>query len=220
MKRISFISLFLVYHIFSYPQTIYSDVVLETTEGTLILRLYDETPLHSENFLKLVNDDYYNNQLFHRVINNFMIQSGDPDSKNAKPGERLGNGGPNYTIIPEFNINYYHKRGALAAARKGDNVNPNRESSGSQFYIVHGRTFTKSELNTMARRGKHLPFSNDQIEAYTTSGGSPHLDYEYTIFGELIDGFDVLDKIASKPVDQNNRPSEDIKILRAYIKKR
>ena len=199
MKRISFISLFLVYHIFSYPQTIYSDVVLETTEGTLILRLYDETPLHSENFLKLVNDDYYNNQLFHRVINNFMIQSGDPDSKNAKPGERLGNGGPNYTR---------------------NNVNPNRESSGSQFYIVHGRTFTKSELNTMARRGKHLPFSNDQIEAYTTSGGSPHLDYEYTIFGELIDGFDVLDKIASKPVDQNNRPSEDIKILRAYIKKR
>lgn len=216
MKKIGFIFLFLSLSFSVFSQKSYPNIVLETSEGNLVVKLYSETPLHSENFLKLVKEGYYNNQLFHRVIRNFMIQAGDPNTKNAKPNERLGTGGPGYTIPAEFNINYYHKRGALAAARQGDNINPNKESSGSQFYIVQGQIFEFSQLNAMVQQGQHVPFSDDQIEVYTSVGGSPHLDYEYTVFGELIDGFDVLDKIAAKPTDRNSRPLEDVKIIRAY----
>ena len=220
MKRLSIVFLLLLISSSTFCQQSYPKVVLETSEGYLVFKLYDETPLHCENFLKLIKEGYYNNQLFHRVIRNFMIQTGDPNSKNAKPNERLGSGGPGYTLPAEFNINYYHKRGALAAARMGDNVNPDKESSGSQFYIVHGRKYTVSELNNIVQAGKHIPFSNDQIEVYTTVGGSPHLDYEYTVFGELIEGFDILDKIASKKTDRNDRPLDDVKIIRAYTWKK
>lgn len=197
-------------------QTQYPKVVFETNLGNMVFMLYDETPLHSENFTKLVNEGYYNNQLFHRVIKNFMIQAGDPNSKNAKPQERLGNGGPSYTIPAEFVPAYYHKRGALAAARMPDQMNPNKESSGSQFYVVQGRVFTIPELNAMVQKGMHIPFTDKQLEEYTSIGGSPHLDYAYTVFGELVEGFDVLDKIADMPVDSNNRPVTDVRIIKAY----
>ena len=202
-----------------HSQTSYPKVVFETTLGKMVFMLYDDTPLHSENFTKLVKEGYYNNQLFHRIIKNFMIQAGDPDSKNAKPSELLGRGGPGYTIPPEFLPAHYHKKGTLAAARQPDQVNPNKESSGSQFYIVQGRLFSKSELDAMVQRGIHIPFTPDQVNEYITAGGSPHLDYEYTVFGELIEGFDVLDKIASVPVDHNNRPVTDVKIIKAFLLK-
>ena len=217
MKHIFFYSLLIL--CFLKPvssQTQYPKVVFETSLGNMVFMLYDETPLHSENFTKLVNEGYYNNQLFHRVIKNFMIQAGDPNSKNAKPHERLGNGGPSYTIPAEFVPSYYHKRGALAAARMPDQVNPNKESSGSQFYVVQGRVFRIPELNSMAQKGMHIPFTDKQIEDYTSVGGSPHLDYAYTVFGELTEGFDVLDKIADTPVDSNNRPLTDVRIIKAY----
>ena len=200
----------------SYSQVQYPKVVLETTAGNLILRLYSETPLHSNNFIKLVNEGFYDGQLFHRVINHFMIQAGDPESKSAKSGQIIGSGGPGYTIPSEINPKYYHKRGALAAARLPDNINPNRESSGSQFYIVQGKTFTQVQLESMLKTGKHLPFTSEQINTYISIGGSPHLDNEYTVFGELIQGFEVLDTIASLPVDSNSRPINDIRILKAY----
>ncbi len=216
MKKISFILLFLSIWISVFCQNSYPNVVLETSEGYLVFKLYDETPMHCDNFLKLVREGYYNNQLFHRVIKDFMIQAGDPATKNSKPDEKLGSGGPGYTIPAEFNINYYHKRGALAAARLSDNINPGKESSGSQFYVVQGKKYTSSQLNNMVSQGKHIPFNNEQIEAYTSIGGTPHLDYNYTVFGELIDGFDVLDKISAKPTDKYNRPIDDIRIIKAY----
>jgi len=186
--------------------------------GNIVIELYGETPLHSENFTKLVKEGYYNNVLFHRVIKSFMIQAGDPLSKNAAPGQMLGSGGPSYTIPAEFYPAYYHKRGALAAARQPDHVNPNKESSGSQFYIVQGRTFTEAELNDMVQKNIHIPFTDEQKKIYTSAGGSPHLYYAYTVFGEITEGFDVLDKIASVPVDRNNRPLTDVRINKAYIK--
>jgi peptidyl-prolyl cis-trans isomerase B (cyclophilin B) len=220
MKKTVYIVLFLILPFSLYSQKTYPEIVLETTKGDLVFELYLETPMHSDNFLKLVKEGYYDGLLFHRVISAFMIQSGDPNSKNAKPGERLGNGGPGYTIPAEFNLNYYHKKGALAAARMGDHVNPNKESSGSQFYVVQGRTFTPEELSRFTQSGKHIPFSQEQIEVYSSAGGTPHLDYEYTVFGELTEGFDVLDKIASSETDRNDRPLTDVKIIKAYPRKK
>lgn len=201
-------------------QQVYPDIVIETNYGKMTLALYDNTPMHSDNFVKLVKEGYYNEQLFHRVINNFMIQAGDPNSVNAKPGVMLGTGGPSYTIPAEFVPEYYHKKGAISAARQGDNVNPNKESSGSQFYIVQGKTYSRPELEQWVKRGAHLPFSKEQIQEYSTLGGTPHLDYSYTVFGELIDGLDILDIIASQRVDQNNRPIADVKIIKMYTQKR
>jgi peptidyl-prolyl cis-trans isomerase B (cyclophilin B) len=203
----------------SFSQTTYPNVVFETNYGTLVFQLYDETPLHCENFTKLVKEGYYNNQLFHRVIKNFMIQAGDPNSKTAEPDQFLGNGGPDYTIPAEFVSEYYHKRGALAAARQPDRINPQKRSSGSQFYVVQGRIFSKNELDVMVERGIHIPFTSDQIEAYCTLGGSPHLDYEYTVFGQLIQGFNVLNTISNLPVDKNDRPLNDVLIIKAYVSK-
>ena len=159
------------------------EVVIETSLGNITIALYNETPLHRDNFIKLANDHFYDGVLFHRVIQNFMIQAGDPNSKDATKGQRLGNGGPGYTIPAEFVSKYSHKRGAVAAARLGDGANPKRESSGSQFYIVDN------------------------------PNGAPHLNGQYTIFGEVLQGLDVVDKIAAQPKDQSNRPLEDIKII-------
>jgi cyclophilin family peptidyl-prolyl cis-trans isomerase len=201
-------------------QNTFPKVVLETTEGKIVLKLYDETPLHSKNFVKLVNDGYYNGQLFHRVIKNFMIQSGDPKSINAKPNEMLGGGGPSYKIPAEFNPKYYHKKGALAAARQGDQRNPKKESSGSQFYIVQGQVYTMPQLEDLLRKGAHIPFTPEEIEAYTTIGGTPFLDSQYTVFGEVETGLDILDKISITPTNENSRPLKDIRITKAYTIKK
>ncbi len=189
-----------------------ADVLIETTYGNIKIKLYDETPFHKENFLKLVSEKLYDDQIFHRVINNFMIQAGDPNSKNAKPGQPLGYGDLGYTIPAEFNKNLFHKKGALAAARQPDNVNPDKESSASQFYIVHGKVYSNEELNLMEQRGVHIKFTDEQRKIYTSIGGTPHLDYSYTVFGEVTEGIDIVDKIASVKTDKRDRPLNDIKI--------
>jgi len=240
-------------------------VIISTEHGEIHIKLYDETPQHKENFLKLAKEGFYNELLFHRVIENFMIQGGDPDSKGATADKTLGNGGPGYELPPEFVEKYFHKRGALAAARLGDDMNPEKKSSGSQFYIVHGKKFTKEELEQMSEQktmqklqtlqrefiskpenswymqldferlqehnmdslrmvGEQLQkkfeaeypnpepyiFSPEQINAYTTEGGAPFLDGEYTIFGEVIKGMEIVDKIAAEAVAPGDRPVKDI----------
>jgi peptidylprolyl isomerase len=256
-------------------------VLISTSMGDIKLKLYNETPIHRDNFIKLVNNHTYDSVLFHRVIKDFMIQSGDPESKSAKPGVMLGNGNVGYTLPAEFNTKFIHKRGALAAARQGDDVNPKKESSGCQFYIVHGRIFTNADLdmfeqrtnsqtlqqvkqqvfnaliakpenqelkNTFVRyqtQGKmdslqllltntvepliqkemeaqkiQVPvfkFTEEQRKEYTTVGGAPHLDGGYTVFGEVIEGIEVVDKIAAVQVDQMSRPVTDVRILKAKI---
>ncbi|HEX2393756.1 MAG TPA: peptidylprolyl isomerase [Bacteroidales bacterium] len=191
--------------------------VFETTIGTFKIKLYDETPLHKENFVKLVQSGYYDSIIFHRVIQGFMIQTGDPNSRKAQPGQPLGDGGPGYTIPAEFNQNLFHKKGAVAAARLGDQVNPSKSSSGSQFYIVQGQVLTSSQLNSLSQSGRHQPFTDGEIKAYTTTGGTPHLDNSYTVFGEVIEGINVIDKIASAETDQRNRPLIDMRIIKAFL---
>ncbi len=186
-------------------------LVISTDYGQMKAVLFDETPLHKENFIKLVKEGYFDSTLFHRVIEGFMIQGGDPTSKNAKPGQMLGNGGPSYTIAAEFKQELVHRKGALAAARQADQVNPRKESSGSQFYIAQGKVYTQDELRTLASRmGKQ--FNQTQIEAYTTVGGIPFLDYEYTVFGQVVEGLEVIDKIAAVQTDRNDRPKQDIRM--------
>jgi cyclophilin family peptidyl-prolyl cis-trans isomerase len=182
---------------------------ISTTMGDMVIRLYDETPAHRDNMIRLVKEGFYQDQLFHRVIKDFMIQGGDPQSTGAGPGTRLGNGGPGYTVAAEFRPGLYHKKGVLAAAREGDRVNPEKASSGSQFYLVQGRVFTPAELDMMTERGMG-PFSEEAIEQYTTIGGTPHLDGSYTVFGEIVEGLDVLDRIASVPTDSFDRPLTDV----------
>ncbi len=192
-------------------------VIFLTTAGDIKIMLYDETPKHKANFIQLVQKNFYDDILFHRVIPEFMIQAGDPNSRNARPGETLGDGGPGYTIPAEFFPHYYHKKGALAAARLGDLVNPNKESSGSQFYIVQGRVYTNLELDALVNSSRHLPFTLEQRQSYTTLGGTPYLDNAYSVFGEVIEGLEIVEKIASSPTDQHNRPIADIKINKAYL---
>jgi cyclophilin family peptidyl-prolyl cis-trans isomerase len=220
IKKILFVSLFFLvsFSLFAQKNT-ETVVVFQTTKGVIKVKLYNETFMHKENFIKLVSEGFYNGVLFHRVIKDFMIQAGDPESKDAKPGVQLGNGGPDYTIPAEFYAPLYHKKGALAAARSGDNVNPNRESSGSQFYIVQGKKFTLAQLEAMESSKKHIPFTEEQKIAYTTVGGTPHLDYAYTVFGEVIEGLEVVDAIALSSTDEMNRPLQNIAILKAYILK-
>jgi len=200
------------------------DVELVTTAGTIVLRLYDSTPLHRDNFLRLVKAHYYDSLLFHRVIQNFMIQAGDPNSKRAAAGKPLGNGGPGYTIPAEFRTSLFHKKGALAAARMGDEVNPQRQSSASQFYIVQGRTFTDKELDSVEvvrLQGRKLP--PEHRDYYKTIGGTPQLDGNYTVFGEVVKGLDVIDKIAATPTSRaqdRDRPLQDVRILQAKLVKR
>ena len=200
------------------------DVLMQTTMGDIVIRLSDSTPLHRDNFLKLVKVGYYDSVLFHRVIQDFMIQTGDPNSKRASAGQPLGNGGPGYTIPAEFRKTLFHRKGAVAAARTGDNVNPQKESSGSQFYIVEGRTFTDSgldSLETFRMNGRKIPA--EQREVYRTVGGTPHLDQSYTVYGDVVSGMDVVDKIAavqtSKARDRD-RPLQDIRIIKAALIKR
>jgi cyclophilin family peptidyl-prolyl cis-trans isomerase len=202
----------------SYAQQVKEKVVaIETTFGVIKIKLYEETGMHKDNFIKLVNEGFYNGVLFHRVIKDFMVQTGDPGSINAKPGVPLGTGGPGYTVPAEIYANCYHKKGAVAAARMGDNVNPNRESSGSQFYIVQGKKYSPEQLTSMENSNQHPRFTDEQKQVYTTIGGTPHLDYTYTVFGEVVEGLELVDKIASVATDQRNRPIEDILILKAYI---
>jgi len=249
------------------------DMVLISTEyGDMKVKLYDETPLHKENFLKLTDEGFYNDLLFHRVINEFMIQGGDPESKNATPDVNLGNGGPGYDIPAEILPGKFHKKGVLAAARTGDNMNPERKSSGSQFYIAQGKVYTNDELDnyemnrkTQARRTlfgeyiqnpENVAFRNelealqeagktDELneklialepeldaaltddmwkispearEIYTTVGGIPHLDGAYTIFGEVVEGLDVIDKIAALQTNAVDRPVSDVKMTIKRVK--
>lgn len=252
------------------PQTTNSKmtkVKLETTMGDIVVELYNETPQHRDNFVKLVQEGYYDGVLFHRVIKDFMIQTGDGNSKTAGPDATLGDGDPGYTIPAEFVYpKYFHKRGALAAARTGDQVNPERRSSGSQFYIVTGKIYSSDELKMMTQRlatvkkqdifrrlvnenhaqietlqrnqdneglnelqnrliqqteaeAAQSPFSltDEQIDAYTSVGGTPHLDGQYTVFGQVIEGMDVVDKIQNAQTGRMDRPVSDIKIVKATI---
>lgn len=253
--------------------TLKNTFIIHTDFGDMKGRLYNETPLHRDNFIKLVNQGFYDSLLFHRVIQNFMIQGGDPESKNAKPGVQLGNGGPGYTIPAEFNSTLIHKKGALSAARMGDNVNPKKESSGSQFYIVQGVVYDSIRLIGMEQKlmqnkegqriynfiqlpeqkklkatidslrnikdnqniqkvweeakaqseiyyAKEAPlgFSKLQKQAYSTIGGTPHLDGEYTVFGEIYEGLNIIDSIANCKGDNANRPLKDVMFTIEMIK--
>lgn len=248
----------------------YKVVAMETNQGTIKLKLYEDTPLHSENFLKLAGEGHFDGLLFHRVIQDFMIQGGASDSKGAEKGKMVGLSDPGYSLQAEILPGHFHKKGALAAAREGDEVNPERKSSGEQFYIVKGKVFTDDELNMIEKR-KLVMAKNDlgrklfqpkmeeykqylsagqkaeadslirsinarieeefagykdhlipaEIrEVYKTTGGTPHLDGAYTVFGEVIEGLDIVDKIAGVKTDQNDRPEEDVVILKTTLKRK
>ena len=239
-------------------------VKIETTLGDIIVRLYDETPIHRDNFVKLVKEGYYDSTLFHRVIKDFMIQGGDPDSKGAPAGKMLGVGGPDYTLEAEIKDNLYHKRGALAAARQGDEVNPERRSSGSQFYIVWGQVYKENQLNQLgkqirmqkvqdafndlakARREEIMQMrrernraglqelqdqliaeaenkvgkqglTDQQMQLYSTVGGTPHLDGQYTVFGEVEEGLNVVEQIQNTATGRADRPTNDIDMRMTII---
>lgn len=242
-------------------------VKLETTMGNITVALYNETPKHRDNFIKLVKEGVYDSTLFHRVIKQFMIQAGDPDSKNASDTAMLGSGDVGYTIPAEFNPKFFHKKGVLAAARQGDDVNPEKASSGCQFYIVTGRKFTepqllgmenkineqreealfdslarqhmkeiykmrkagdnagllelqdtlKAQARELADKEEKFRFTPEQIKAYSTIGGAPHLDGSYTVFGEVTEGMEVVDNIEIAKTNRADRPIENIRILKASI---
>ena len=199
------------------------DVEIITEKGTIVVRLSDSTPLHRDNFLKLAKTGFYDSVLFHRVIKNFMIQSGDPNSKHAATGAELGNGDPGYTIPAEFRASLFHQKGALAAARTPDDVNPQKASSGSQFYIVQGKTFSDEGLDsvqTYRLKGSKIPAA--QREVYKTIGGTPHLDQNYTVFGEVVRGLNVVDSIAAVPTSGRpfDRPVQNVRILKMKLVKR
>lgn len=227
MKKISFLAIFLLTALFATTQNVDTKrhspdgkvkVMMETSAGPIVLLLYDDTPMHRDNFIKLVENGTYNGLLFHRVIPGFMIQGGDPQSRDAKPGQPLGNGTLGYTIPAEINPNLIHKRGALCAARQGDDVNPKRESSASQFYIVQGEVFEPERLEMITKRFG-TKFTPEQVKVYSTVGGAPHLDGAYTVFGEVLEGMEVVDLIAKAERDGMDRPVEDIVILNVVILK-
>jgi cyclophilin family peptidyl-prolyl cis-trans isomerase len=183
-------------------------VEIVTPMGRMVAKLYNGTPKHRDNFLKLASEGYYDGLLFHRVIEGFMIQGGDPDSRGAAAGVPLGQGGPGYTIDAEFRPEYIHKKGALAAARLGDQMNPQRASSGSQFYIVQGSIQGPNSLDPLERQnGIYTP---EQRELYYNIGGTPFLDHSYTVFGEVIEGLEVIDQIAAVQKGANDRPMQDV----------
>lgn len=185
---------------------------MKTTEGSMTILLYDDTPLHRDNFISLAESGYYEGLLFHRVINGFMIQGGDPESKDAPAGKRLGGGGPGYTIPAEIVDTLVHIKGALAAARTGDAVNPQKASSGSQFYIVHGKPVASAQLDGFEIQ-KGIKYSEKDRTVMINDGGTPFLDKEYTVFGRVVKGLDVIDKIASVRTSPGDRPETDVKIL-------
>ncbi|PKQ63562.1 hypothetical protein BZG02_09330 [Labilibaculum filiforme] len=242
-------------------------VEIESQYGTIKIRLYDETPVHRDNFVKLAYGKYFDGTLFHRVINGFMIQGGDPDSKAAKLGQRLGEGGPGYQIPAEIREGLFHKRGVLAAAREGDAINPEKKSAGSQFYIAQGKVYTPEELDSLQMKlneklktsifqkvqtekaellakyqmegdldklseaidhitfevdslftDEKIVFTKDQIAAYTSLGGIPHLDGNYTVFGEVIEGQELIDSIAKVETDEFDRPLMDISMKIKIVK--
>ena len=200
------------------------DVLVQTTMGDIVIRLSDSTPMHRDNFLKLVKVGYYDSILFHRVIKDFMIQAGDPNSKRATTGQPLGNGGPGYTVPAEFRTTLFHRKGVIAAARTGDNVNPQKASSGSQFYITQGKVYTDAGLDsieTFRLNGRKIPVKHR--EAYKSIGGTPQLDQGYTVYGEVVNGLDVIDKIAAVQTSRGqdrDRPLQDIRIIKAKLIKR
>lgn len=253
---------------FANAQTKYPNVVISTNFGDMTLMLYDETPRHAEYFLDLVKKDYFDGTLFSRVIKEFMIQGGAQDTRNARPGARVGSGNTAMEIMPEFNEKYFHKKGVLSAPRRGDNENPEKKSDMSQIFLVHGKVLTEGRLDTLERvvnvpiknaatRKYYVPFKEEladlkaedpkafnerlsnikaqidsafqaspntfyftpeEREAYSTVGGARHLNGEYTAYGEVIDGLEVIDKIANLEVDGNDRPRKDAKIIEVYIK--
>lgn len=193
-------------------------VMIKTDKGNCLLKLYNETPKHRDNFVKLVDTGYFDSLLFHRVIHNFMVQGGDPDSRYAAEKQALGNGGPDYTIPAEIQEGLIHKKGTIGAAR--DN-NPAKQSSGSQFYLVQGRVFSTAGLDSLEQfrlNGKKL--SDAQRKAYTTVGGTPHLDGNYTVFGELLNGVEIIDSIASVKTDDNDRPIQNVRMSMTLLTRR
>ena len=206
-------------------QTTTAEVLLETTAGNIRIALYDETPLHRDNFLKLTKEHEYDSLLFHRVIKDFMIQGGDIKSRHAQPGQRLGSGSYDYTVEAEFRLpGIFHRRGAVAMAREGDRTNPERRSSSTQFYIVWGRKYSEAQLDRIQERldattQGAVKLTPEMKEVYKTVGGTPHLDGQYTVFGEVMEGMDVLERIQQSQTDPNDRPLEDIRILKATVTK-
>jgi peptidyl-prolyl cis-trans isomerase B (cyclophilin B) len=206
-------------------QTSTTEVLFETTAGNIRIALFDDTPQHRDNFLNNVKEHVYDSLLFHRVIKNFMVQCGDLHSKHAKPGQQLGYGDYNYTVEAEFRLpKLYHRRGMVAMAREGDRVNPERRSSACQFYIVWGQVCSDARLEKVQERldaatQGQVKLTPEMIEVYKTIGGTPHLDGQYTVFGEVVEGLDVVDRIQQQAVDENDRPLEDIRVLRATITK-
>lgn len=218
MKKTFLITALVFFHtmIHAAPPNKYVRII--TTKGEAILKLYDETPSHRDNFVKLVRAGYYNNLLFHRVINHFMIQGGDPNSRYAAEKQRLGEGGPDYTIPAEFNDSLFHKKGTIGAARDD---NPAKASSGSQFYLVQGRTFSDRGLDSLEQirlGGRKIP--PHQREIYKTLGGTPHLDQSYTVFGEIITGITVIDSMAAVKTDRYDRPLQDLRMEMEMLTRR
>lgn len=226
MKQLRFLLVALVFAAFTPAMAQSRQVVLETTEGKIVLTLFDDTPRHRDNFLRLVNEQFYDSLLFHRVIKNFMIQGGDPDSRHAEPGVTLGEGSTDSTIVAEFydaegHLLHPHKRGAVAAARESDNENPERRSSGCQFYIVWGKTYATQQLYQIgdkveAQTDHHVTMTDELLDLYHDVGGVPHLDGQYTVFGEVSEGLEVVDRIQKVQTDDYDRPIDDVRILRAY----
>lgn len=270
MKKLFFVLIVLLVCMSGVKAEKYKYVVLETNQGVIKLKLYEDTPLHSDNFTKLVKEKHYDGLLFHRVIDGFMIQGGSSDSRNAEKGKMLGMGDPGYTLEAEICPAHFHEKGALCAARQGDAVNPEKRSSGEQFYIVQGKTYTDEELdrleqsrlmNAKNRLGMKLfqpkqeemrrymaagqqakadslvraiqaeieiQFKDytdhlipaERREVYRTMGGTPFLDGEYTVFGEVVEGLDIVDKIATRKTGAGDRPEEDVVILNARLSKK
>lgn len=218
MKKTLLIALLFAVHTLLHAAPPHKYVRIITPKGECLLKLYDETPLHRDNFVKLVREGYYDDLMFHRVINHFMIQGGDPDSRYAAERQRLGEGGPDYTIPAEFNDSLFHKKGVIGAARDD---NPEKASSGSQFYLVQGRTFSDRGLDSLEQirlGGRKIPPYQRQV--YKTLGGTPHLDQNYTVFGELISGIAVIDSIAAVATDGNDRPLEDQRMEMVLLTRR
>ena len=216
LNIIHLIILFMVSASSGSAQTAANSILIETSLGKIQCVLFAETPMHAENFVTLAEKGFFDGILFHRIIKDFMIQSGDPSTKVAP---KSGAHEADYTIPAEFHPNLYHKKGVLAAARQGDHVNPKRESSGSQFYIVQGKVFSDAELDNMEKAGAHIRFTPEQRKIYTSIGGTPHLDYGYTVFGEVIGGLEVVDKIAAVATGTMSRPLEDVRIIKVTVLK-